>query len=104
MTTLTTNRKIKNHKPCHCDICMQDRWQSECVACKYHDSFWKTVVQSPQWLAWEKEQRIRQGKKNLKGCFDYDECRECGWISQDHFQEFIKFIKFIKKQNENKRR
>lgn len=52
----------------------------------WHDSFWKTVVESPQWLAWVKENQ-REPK------FDIDECQECGWISQKHFQAFIKFIK-----------
>ena len=61
-----------------------------------HDSFWKTVVQSPQWEAWCKEVSRRfQEQKDLpivSGVYDVDECAECGWISKEHFQDFIKFI------------
>ena len=49
-----------------------------------HESFWKTVITSSQWEAWEKV----AGKEG----WDTDECRECGWISPQHFQAFIKFI------------
>ena len=49
-----------------------------------HNSFWKTVVESEQWKAWEKSENGRN--------YDVDECRECGWISQKHFQDFLQFI------------
>ena len=71
-----------------------------------HDSFWKTVVESPQWKAWE----VQVAKNFSKACrmetwpsgdyqrrrlpiFDVDECRECGWISKHHFQAFLKFVR-----------
>lgn len=44
-----------------------------------HDTFWKTVTDSAQWQAWEKS----------GPSFDVDECRECGHISQAHFQAFL---------------
>ena len=50
----------------------------------WHDSFWKTIIESPQWEAWS--------KIGYKQGFDVEECRECGWLSQGHFQSFIKFI------------
>lgn len=62
-----------------------------------HSSFWKTVVTSPQWRDWENEvarRSIEHSKNNdevYTGCWDVDECRECGWISQEHFQDFMKF-------------
>ena len=76
-------------------------WDKQCwvYLCSdgYHDSFWKTVVESPQWEAWYKEQGRRFSQKNRKhGVFDIDEVQECGWISQAHFQEFLKFVKKIK--------
>ena len=53
-----------------------------CSGCEGgHDTFWKSVVESPQWEAWEKS----------NDHWDVDECRECGHISQDHFQAFMAF-------------
>ena len=62
-----------------------------------HSSFWKTVVTSPQWKAWCKEVSRRmhehtvKGHEKYTGCWDVDECACCGWISQEHFQDFMKF-------------
>lgn len=76
------------------EVCEKDRYWSECAGCAGgHPSFWATVTTSPQWSAWEKEQRRRFSSEKLDGCYDYDECRECGVISAGHFQEFIKFVK-----------
>ena len=62
----------------------------------WHNSFWATVVQSPQWQAWAKEvsRRLHKqiGKTAKKGVWDVDECQECGWISHDHFQDFLSFV------------
>ena len=61
-------------------------WEQKCKGCGHHDSMWKTLVTSPQWLAWEEEQRgARQN-------YDVDECRELGVMSAGHFQAFMKFI------------
>jgi len=63
------------------------------------DTFWRTIVNSPQWKKWYDEQvkrfarHVRKNSKVFTGCFDVDECQECGIISPRHFQEFIKFIK-----------
>lgn len=67
-----------------------------CKGCKDgHPTYWKTVVESPQWLAWEKEVARRMHKQinrdKMFGVFDIDECRECNIISPEHFQEFMKF-------------
>jgi hypothetical protein len=76
-------------------------WDSGCFeyhcSCGIHDSFWKTVTNSPQWSAWYKEQskRFHEFAKTLDktiGVFDIDECQECGMISQAHFQKFLKFV------------
>lgn len=71
------------------------RWETECESCGGHSGFWKTVVQSPQWIEWEKYNNSLswEDRKKLDLMYDIDECRECGWISQDHFQAFIRFIK-----------
>ncbi|MDE2098441.1 MAG: hypothetical protein KGL39_14405 [Patescibacteria group bacterium] len=54
-----------------------------CKGCKNgHDTFWKTVVESPQWKEWEAANTH----------FDVDECRACGHISQNHFQAFLGFV------------
>lgn len=54
-----------------------------CAGCEGgHDTFWKTVIESPQWERW----------RSVNSNFDVDECEGCGHISQDHFQAFIKSI------------
>ena len=64
-----------------------------------NDTFYKTVIHSPQWKEWCKEVRRRmdyhnkRNSKVYKGCWDIDECVELGIISPEHFQDFIKFIK-----------
>lgn len=66
-----------------------------------HNSFWKSVVESPEWKEWEKEvaRRFSIGRHNEKGnwtgppVFDVDECREVGWISNKHFAEFLNFCR-----------
>ena len=69
------------------------RWWEPCSGCKDgHSSFWKTIVESKEWKSWEKEQRRRFSTEILEGCFDVDECRECGYIGAEHWQEFVKFL------------
>ena len=90
------NKKMsKQHiKPCNCETCMKARYWESCVGCSEgHSSFWKTITESEIWKKWEKEQSRRFSLKKLKGCFDVDECRECGWLGKEHWQEFQKFIK-----------
>jgi len=64
-------------------------------------TFYRTVIESPQWKAWEIEQAKRlhsilinadEGGP-IKGIYDMPEVVECGWISQEHFQDFLKFCK-----------
>ena len=75
-----------------CKKCTAAYYWSPCVGCKDgHNSFWKTIVESPQWKKWEKENSRRMHLNPIGKCFDADECRECGWISAGHFQEFMKF-------------
>jgi hypothetical protein len=63
------------------------KWQGHqknnpCAGCPGgHDTFWLTVIQSPQWEAWFKHNNT----------FDVPECEACGHISQEHFQAFMKF-------------
>jgi hypothetical protein len=53
-----------------------------CSGCRGgHDTFWQSVVSSPQWKAWETTARG----------WDVYECAECGHISQAHFQAFLTF-------------
>jgi len=60
-------------------------------------TFYDTVVSSPQWKLWY-EEIMRRHLINEKGgkwednkTFDIDESQECGWLGDEHFQEFIKF-------------
>lgn len=66
-----------------------------------HNSFWKTVLESPQWEAWRAEQQRRFGllthdklAPNL-GVYDMPEVEECGWISNKHYAEFMEFAKTL---------
>lgn len=75
----------------------KNHWEYHCApGCKLHNSFWKVVVTSPQWEAWEKEQARRFSKWDktapVEGVFDVDESRECNWISANHFQAFLSFV------------
>ena len=60
-----------------------------------HPTFYRTVIESPQWKLWEQEQAKRLRFINaggpIRGIYDMPEVVECGWISQEHFQEFLKF-------------
>ena len=63
----------------------------------YETFFW-TVIRSPQWEAWEKEVARRLAAHNKKhsqrytGAWDIAECKETGRISYAHFQDFLKFV------------
>ena len=89
--------KNKRHnKPCACDVCEKARWEYSCSDGS-HPSFWKTVITSSQWKVWQTEQRrrfdlLQKYQSCNSGIYDMSEVEECGWISQEHFQEFIKFI------------
>ena len=81
-----------------CKRC-NDLWEnhtcywSPCVGCKDgHSSFWRTITNSKEWLAWEKENSKRMNAKPMGNCFDVDECREVGIMSKEHWAEFIKFV------------
>ena len=78
--------KKRPHKPCYCDTCMADRYCHACPGCKGgHPSFWKTVIESPQWAKWKEY----AWKKKL--LYDFPEVEELGCISPGHFQQFLKF-------------
>ena len=54
-----------------------------------HNSFWKTVISSPQWREWAKKQR--------EECrWDTVEAEDCGWLSDEHFQAFLEFVRNVK--------
>lgn len=77
-----------------CDNESHYAYWSPCDGCKNgHPSFWKTIVESPQWEVWEKEVDRRLHTPTMEGAFDVDESRECGWFSPEHFQAFLKFVK-----------
>jgi hypothetical protein len=66
------------------------------------ESFWQTVIRSPQWQAWKEEVRRRLDKhvemksEVFSGVWDVEESQECNLISKEHFADFIKFIKETK--------
>jgi hypothetical protein len=45
----------------------KDAWCAECAGCpEGHPTFWKTVVESTQWKAWEEEQEKRLAARDDK--------------------------------------
>jgi hypothetical protein len=86
---------IPEAKPCpECQQFRQERdeaiakWHAHqknvpCPGCEGgHDTYWKSVVESPQWREWSRVSRD----------FDTAECEACGHISERHFQAFLKFV------------
>lgn len=52
-----------------------------------HPSFYRTIVDSPEWEAWVK-------LNEAYPMFDVHECMECGWLSPQHFAAFLSFVKY----------
>lgn len=49
-----------------------------------YPTFYDTIIASPQWQAWVKENEVRPR-------YDVHESMECGWLSPQHFQAFMLF-------------
>ena len=49
-------------------------------------SFYRTIMDSPQWQAW-----VKYNEETPQ--YDVHESMECGWLSQNHWQAFIKWAK-----------
>jgi hypothetical protein len=83
--------------PCLCEICEKARYSMPCPGCGEHPSFWRTVVESPQWQAWMAEQARRMEARYIDKTepdakvYDMFECMELGCISPGHWQEFLDF-------------
>lgn len=75
---------MKKHKPCFCDECLKAIYNQPCSGCGFHPSFWKIVIESPQWAKWKKyaEPKMR---------YDFSEVEGLGIISPEHFQAFMKY-------------
>lgn len=64
-----------------------------------NESFYQTIVNSPEWTAWYEEQqkRMREGKiikdkfVSYAPVFDIDESSGCDLLSYNHFREFLNF-------------
>lgn len=72
--------------PPECPVCGRRHGGRPCSGCGHHNSFWATVIESPQWKLWQKEQSLRPTR-------DMAECEELGIISPEHFQEFIQYVR-----------
>lgn len=74
-----TSEQIKKHY----DQFLGHYYNSPCSGCpEGHASFWKTIIESPEWKAWEKV-----------GHYDFPECECLGIMSKGHWEDFVKFIK-----------
>jgi len=65
---------------------LKNDYHSDCEGCPDgHSSFYKTIVESDEWAAWEKVAHEHG--------FDVPESQECGWLSPEHWQAFLAFTK-----------
>lgn len=51
-----------------------------------HLSFWQAIIKTDEWREWEKYAWHNK-------LYDTDECRGCGWMSEEHAKDFLKFVK-----------
>ena len=65
-------------------------WDKECSIYQCsdggHNSFWLSIVQTPEWEAWYKH----ASKNKL---YDVAECAGCGWASKKHMEDFLLFVR-----------
>jgi hypothetical protein len=84
--------KPRKHKTCTCDQCLSYWYKPPCEGCGHHNSFWATVIESPQWKAWK-------AYAEPKMLYDFSENEMLGVISERHFQDFLTYtIKQCKKK------
>lgn len=57
-----------------------------------HPSWWVSIAGTKQWKEWYK-----YASKNM--LYDVDECVECGWMSEQHAQDFLNYIESRTKQD-----
>lgn len=81
------------------DLFLGMYYHQPCAGCvDGHSSMWKTMIESKEWAAWQKEQRERfkllREKKLDNGllCWDMAECEEVGIISPRHWKDFMEFL------------
>ncbi len=71
----------------HFDEFLGYYYNSPCGGCpEGHASFWKTVIESPQWKAWVES----------RPSYDISECEALGIMGKEHFQDFMKFVLALK--------
>jgi len=57
-------------------------------------TFYEAIVHSPQWKAWVQYNEDNMDNEEVR-CFDVHESIECGWLSDNHFQEFLLFCEEV---------
>ena len=83
----------------HWDEFLHAYYKQKCNGCGSHNSFWATIIESESWKAWQEEQRQRMARGKIvdgkfsEMCYDMDEVCEGGFISENHWKEFLQFIK-----------
>lgn len=76
----------------YCEICVQMTNHNNSLCMKHqpekeydkYPTFYETVVHSPQWQAWTKVAHTYG--------YDWHESTECGWLSENHFDSFIRWV------------
>jgi len=75
-----TDKLLSLFEPMGSEDFLRHYYNAPCPGCPDgHPSFWKTVVESPEWKAWVAS----------RPSYDIAECEEVGIISKKHFEDFL---------------
>lgn len=60
-----------------------------------YQTVYKAFMNSPEWRAWENHltEKMKRDEFVPGEMFDFDETRECGWMSDKHMRAFMRFVR-----------
>ena len=88
-----TNAEVKKVIEKHFDEFLSYYYNTPCSGCpEGHASFWKTIIESPEWKMWQKV-----------GHYDFAECECLGVMGKRHWEDFVKFIEKLEAEVKTQR-